>query len=69
MQQQEPMTKMPEATLAIGGAPGSYVQIPERWLRFARRCLGLPPGRYTIHLTVHPSDCDWTVQDLGKVER
>ena len=37
-------------------------------LKLLRRLVALPPGRYLILLTID-RDTDWTVQELGKVER
>ena len=45
------------------------LSVPSRWLRFLRRVLGLPPGRYIIVVSVSGDYCDWSVQQVGKVER
>lgn len=42
--------------------------MPSWIVKLARRLLGLPPGRYQIILSVHPSGHDISVQDLGKME-
>jgi hypothetical protein len=34
-----------------------------------RRVLGLPPGRYFIVVPVSGDNCDWSVQQVGKMER
>ena len=36
--------------------------------KFMRRVIALRPGRYQIILTIG-KDADWTVQEIGKVER
>lgn len=55
--------------VSIASPSESVVRVPQRWLRFLRRCLGLPTGRYIIVITVHSDRCDWTVTDAGKVEK
>lgn len=56
-----------------GAAPAqrerAVLRVPKRWLRFLRRVLGLPPGRYIIVVSVSSDACDWSVQQVGKVER
>lgn len=46
----------------------SVITVQRRWLKFLRRCLGLSQGRYIIVLSVSNQDCDWSVQEVGKVE-
>ncbi len=44
------------------------INFPEWIIKLSRRLLALKPGRYQITLTI--GDChDWTVVELGKVER
>lgn len=50
-------------------SPGSVVVVPRRWLRFLRRCLGLGPGRYLVVLSVYGDGTDWSVQEVGRVEK
>lgn len=45
------------------------LHVPKHWLRFMRRALGLPPGRYIIVVSVSEDTCDWSVRQVGKVER
>lgn len=47
----------------------SVMRVPQRWIRFLRRCLALRPGRYIIVVTVSEERCDWTVTEAGKVEK
>lgn len=47
----------------------SVMMVQRRWLKFLRRCLGLSQGRYIIVLSVGNQDCDWSVQEVGKVEQ
>lgn len=54
---------------SIVGSAESVVRVPQRWLRFLRRCLALRPGRYIIVVTVSSDFCDWTVTEAGRVER
>lgn len=64
-----------EKTGASGdaGAVSSVMNVQRRWLGLFRRLLGLQsaPGgmRYVIVITVTENDCDWSVQQAGKVER
>ena len=46
----------------------SVMRVPQRWIRFLRRCLQLRPGRYMIVISVYNDRCDWSVQEVGKVE-
>lgn len=48
---------------------GSILTVPGRWLKFLRRCLGLQPGRYILVLTVERDRTDWSVQEVGKIEK
>lgn len=57
-----------EQDLAIMSS-ASMMTVPRRWLKFLRRCLGLNQGRYIIVLSVGNQECDWSVQEVGKVER
>lgn len=50
------------------GTAGSVITVPVRWLRLLRRLLALQNGRYILVLTVADDHCDWSVQDVGKVE-
>ena len=50
------------------GSMASVMRVPQRWIRFLRRCLTLRPGRYMIVLSVYSDRCDWSVQEVGKVE-
>lgn len=50
------------------GVVASVMRVPQRWIRFLRRCLQLRPGRYLIVITVHNDRCDWSVQEVGRVE-
>jgi hypothetical protein len=43
--------------------------VPEWVLKFIQRLLALRPGRYQIILTIGKDNQDWTVTELGKVER
>lgn len=54
---------------AEAGAVASVMRVPQRWIRFLRKCLNLRPGRYMIVLSVHGDRCDWSVVDVGKVEQ
>lgn len=54
---------------AEAGAVASVMRVPQRWIRFLRKCLTLRPGRYMIVITVHNDRCDWSVVDVGKVEQ
>ncbi len=47
----------------------SVVTVPRRWLKFLRRVMGLAPGRYQLVLSVQADRCDWTVVELGRIER
>lgn len=51
------------------GAVASVMRVPQRWIRFLRKCLTLRPGRYMIVLSVHNDRCDWSVVDAGRVEQ
>ena len=51
------------------GAVASVMRVPQRWIRFLRKCLNLRPGRYMIVLSVHGDHCEWSVVDAGKVEQ
>ncbi len=53
------------------GSVASVMRVPQRWIRFLRKCLNLRPGRYMIVITVHSdrNACDWSVVDVGKVEQ
>lgn len=51
------------------GAVASIMRVPQRWIRFLRKCLTLRPGRYLIVLSVHTDRCDWSVVDAGRVEQ
>ena len=42
---------------------------PKRWMDLLKRLMALPMGRYAIYLTIGKQECDWTVVELGKVER
>ena len=46
----------------------TVITVQRRWLKFLRRCLGLSQGRYIIVLSVSNQNCDWSVQEVGKVE-
>lgn len=48
-----------------GHGPASF---PAWIIKLARRLLALPAGRYQLILTID-RECDWTVIELGKVER
>ncbi len=54
---------------AIMAPSASVVTVPRRWLNFMRRCLNFKPGRYIVVITVEPEACDWSVQEVGKVEQ
>ena len=59
-------------TITIRPSEGFDVQhrTQPEWLRkFIARVLGLQPGRYTIVLSVYRDTCDWTVQQIGKIEK
>lgn len=43
--------------------------IPERWVKFLRRLMGLKSGRYAIYLTITQDALDWSVVELGAVEK
>jgi hypothetical protein len=49
-------------------AVASVVRVPQRWLRFLRKCLHLRPGRYMIVVSVYSEECDWSIIEAGKVE-
>lgn len=57
-----------EADVAIMSSAATVITVQRRWLKFLRRCLGLAQGRYIIVLSVSNQDCDWSVQEVGKVE-
>ena len=42
---------------------------PARWVKLLRRLMALATGRYAIYLTISPDALDWTVVELGRVER
>ncbi len=52
-----------------GASQASVVTVPRRWLKFLRRVMGLSPGRYQLVLSVQADRCDWTVVELGRIER
>lgn len=57
------------AVSSIIDSSESIMHVPQRWIRFLRRCLALRPGRYIIVVTVSEERCDWTVTEAGKVEK
>jgi hypothetical protein len=58
----------PIAQHAASHTNGNDSLLPSWVIKLARRLLTLPHGRYQLILTIGP-DCDWTVVQLGKVER
>ena len=42
---------------AEAGSMASVIRVPQRWIRFLRRCLTLRPGRYMIVLSVYSDRC------------
>lgn len=52
-----------------GGSLRTLVSLPARWGRFLRRMSTLPEGRYIVVLTVGDDSCDWSVEQIGRVER
>lgn len=54
---------------AIMPTETSVITVQRRWLNFLRRCRGLQPGRYIIVLTVDSQACDWSLQEVGRVEK
>lgn len=50
------------------GHGNGLIGFPSWLLKLARRLSILPHGRYQLILTID-RDCDWTVIELGKVER
>lgn len=57
-----------DVRVAATSETDSVVVVPARWLRFLRRCLGLPPGRYVFVVSVYSTATDWSVLSIGKVE-
>lgn len=43
--------------------------MPEWLVKFIRRLMGLSEGRYQVTLTIQKDAWDWTITELGKVER
>lgn len=54
---------------AEAGAVASVMRVPQRWIRFLRRCLQLRPGRYMIVVSVYNDRCDWSITEVGRVEQ
>ncbi|NLS78906.1 MAG: hypothetical protein GXY76_16775 [Chloroflexi bacterium] len=51
------------------GLARSALPFPDWLVRFGRRLLQLPDGRYEITFTVDGERRDWTITYKGKIER